>query len=177
MSAGVTVITMTHGLPAPRTTLCDDHALVLIDLKPPPAKRVTKMVRLIAAGLLTLTAATGASPEQKPFRLPTGRLYVFHSGPRSGCPGVDWYIVAEAGDTLTGFIAWNNMQSLARATGTLNRRTSTFEMTAHEVGGQDRTVMVTGTVSPTSGWLTADVQGQDVSCRDIKVPWFIPPSS
>jgi acyl dehydratase len=136
------------------------------------------MMRFIAAGLLTLTAATGVATAQKPpFKLPAGRLYVFHSGPRSGCPGVDWYIVAEVGDTLTGFIAWNNMQSLARATGTLNRRTGTFEMTAHEIEGQDRTVTVTGTVSPTSGWLTADVQGQDVSCRGIKVPWFTPPPS
>ena len=135
------------------------------------------MMRLIAMGLLALTAATGAATAQKPFKLPAGRLYVFHSGPRSGCPGVDWYIVAEVGDTLTGFIAWNNMQSLARATGTLNRQAGTFEMTAREVGGQDRTVTVTGTVSPTSGWLTADVQGQDVSCRGIKVPWFTPPPS
>jgi hypothetical protein len=136
------------------------------------------MMRLIAAGLLALTAATGVATAQKPpFKLPAGRLYVFHYGPRSGCPGVDWYIVAEPGDTLTGFIAWNNMESLARATGTLNRRAGTFEMTAHEVGGQDRTVAVTGTVSPTSGWLTADVQGQDVSCRGIKVPWFTPPPS
>jgi hypothetical protein len=136
------------------------------------------MMRPIAAGLLALTAATAVATAQKPpFKLPAGRLYVLHSGPRSGCPGVDWYIVAQADDTLTGFIAWNNMQSLARATGTLNRRSGTFEMTAHEVGGQDRTVTVTGTVSPTSGWLTADVQGQDVSCRGIKVPWFTPPPS
>ena len=134
------------------------------------------MMRLIAAGLLALTAATGVATAQKPFRLPPGRLYVFHSGPRSGCPGVDWYIVAEVGDTLTGFIAWNNLQSLARATGTLNRRVGTFEMTAHEVGGRTE-LSVTGTVSPTSGWLTADVQGQDVSCRGIKVPWFTPPPS
>ena len=136
------------------------------------------MMRLIAAGLLALTAAAGVATAQKPpFKLPAGRLYVFHSGPRSGCPGLDWYIVAEPGDALIGFIAWNNMQSLARAKGTLNRRAGTFEMTAHEVGGQDRTVSVTGTVSPTSGWLTADVQGQDVRCRGIKVPWFTPPSS
>ena len=88
------------------------------------------MIRLIAGCLLALTVLTGIATAQKPFKLPAGRLYVFHPGLRSGCPGVDWYIVAEPGDTLTGFIAWNNMQSLARATGTLNRRTGTFEMTA-----------------------------------------------
>ena len=137
-----------------------------------------KVIRLIAAGLLAFTAATGGAAAQKPqFKLPAGRLYVFHSGPRSACPGVDWYIVAEAGDTLTGFIAWNNMQVLARATGALDRRAGTFEMTAREVEGQGRTATVTGTVSPTSGWLTADVQAENVSCRGIKVPWFNPPPS
>jgi hypothetical protein len=95
------------------------------------------MMRLIAAGMLTLAAATGvATAEKPPFKLPAGRVYVFHSGPTSGCPGVDWYIVAEPGDILTGFIAWNHMRSLARATGTLSRRAGTFEMTAHEVGGR-----------------------------------------
>ena len=37
------------------------------------------MMRRIAAGLLVVTAATGAAAEQKPFKLPAGRLYVFHS--------------------------------------------------------------------------------------------------
>jgi hypothetical protein len=37
------------------------------------------MMRLIAAGLLALTAATGVATAQKPpFKLPAGRLYVFH---------------------------------------------------------------------------------------------------
>jgi hypothetical protein len=135
-------------------------------------------MRLIATGLLALAVVTGVANAQKPpFKLAAGRLYVFHSSPRSVCPGIDWYIVAEADDTLKGFIAWNNMQSLARATGTLDRRAGTFEMTAHEVGGQDRTVTVTGTVSPASGWLTADIHGQDASCRGIKVPWFTTPPS
>jgi hypothetical protein len=85
--------------------------------------------------------------------------------------------VADAGDALNGFIAWNNMQSLARAKGTLNRRAGTFEMTGHEVEGQGRTVTITGTVSPTSGWLIANVEGEAVSCRDIRVPWFTPSPS
>jgi hypothetical protein len=92
-------------------------------------------MRLLVAGLLALTAATDVATEQKPpFKLPAGRLYVFHSTPRSGCPGVDWYIVAGAGDTLTGFIAWNNMQSVACATGTLSRRAGTFEMPDNPFG-------------------------------------------
>jgi hypothetical protein len=131
------------------------------------------MMRLIAAGLLALSAATDVAIAQKPFRLPAGRLYVFHSGPGSGCPGVDWYIVAEAGDTLAGFIAWNNLQSLARATGSLNRRAGTFEMTAHEVGGRtELSLSPERSVGPLGGSLP---MSKGVSCRGIKVPWFTPP--
>ena len=55
-------------------------------------------------------------------------------------------------------------------------RAGTFEMTAHEVGGRTE-LSVTRTVSPTSGRLTADVRGQDVSCRGTKAPWLTPPPS
>lgn len=131
----------------------------------------------LTTALLALMAATGtASAQQNPYDLPPGRLYVFHSGPGGGCPGLDWHVVVDAGNALTGIIAWNNMQSLARVTGSINRQTGALELTAHEVGGQGRTATATGKVDPGSGWMTADVQGQDVKCQSIKVPWFTPPS-
>jgi hypothetical protein len=83
--------------------------------------------------------------------------------------------VVEAGGALAGMIAWNNTESLARVTGSVNRQTGALEMAAHEVGGQGRTATVTGKVDPNSGWMTADVQGQDVKCQSIKVPWFLQP--
>jgi hypothetical protein len=135
-----------------------------------------QVMRLIATGVLALTAATGvASAQQQPYDLPPGRLYVFHSGAGGGCPGLDWHIVVQPGDALSGIIAWNDMQALARVTGSVNRQTGALEMTAHEVGGQGRTATATGKVDPSTGWMTASVQGQDVKCQSIKVPWFSPP--
>jgi hypothetical protein len=72
-------------------------------------------------------------------------------------------------------IAWNNMQSMARVTGTVNPQTGAFQMTAHEQGGQGRTANVTGTVDRNTGWLNASVQGEGVQCQSIQVPWFTPP--
>jgi hypothetical protein len=135
-----------------------------------------RVMRLIATGVLALTAATGtASAQQQPYNLPPGRIYAFHSGPGGGCPGLDWHIVVEADNALVGIIAWNNLQSLAHVTGSVNTQTGAFELTAHEVGGQGRTATATGTVDPGTGWMTGTVQGQDVQCQSIKVPWFTPP--
>ena len=137
---------------------------------------MTATKQLVTA-LLALTAATGVARAQQPsaYSLPPGRLYAFHSGPGGGCPGLDWHIVVEADNALAGIIAWNNMQSLAHVTGTVNRQTGDFQMTAHEEGGQGRTATVAGKVDPGNGWMTASVQGEGVKCQSLKVPWFTPP--
>ena len=137
-----------------------------------------KTMKLVATGILAMTTLSGiASGQQQTIvELPPGRVYVFHSGPGSGCPGVDWHVVVQPNDVLAGVILWNDMQSLARVNGSLNRGTGAFAMTAQEVGGEGRAANVSGTVDPNTGWLTADVEGPNVSCRSIKVPWFRPPS-
>jgi hypothetical protein len=72
-------------------------------------------------------------------------------------------------------ISWNNMESMAHASGSLDMRTGAFHMTATEVGGQSRTATINGTVTPSSGWLKADIQGPNANCQGIQVPWFTPP--
>jgi hypothetical protein len=135
-----------------------------------------RAAKQLATAMLALTAATGVASAQGPvYDLPQGRLYAFHSGAGGGCPGLDWHIVVEAGNTLTGMLAWNNMQSMAKVTGSINPSTGKFQMTANEVGGQGRTATITGDVDRDSGWMTASVQGQGVQCQSIKVPWFTPP--
>ena len=47
-------------------------------------------------------------------------------------------------------------------------------MTAKEEGGQGRTATIDGTVSTQDGWLTASIEGPNVKCRGVKVPWFVP---
>ena len=139
-----------------------------------------KAVKLVATGILAMTVLGGIASGQQQQReqqiqdLPPGRVYIFHSSPGSGCPGVDWHVVVQANNVLAGVLAWNDMQSLARVNGSLDRGTGAFAMTAQEVGGQGRTAKISGKVNPGTGFLTADVEGPNVSCRNIEVPWFSP---
>jgi len=126
--------------------------------------------KFITAGAFAMTAFCGAASAQG---LPEGRIYSFHSPAQGACPGLDWHVVAN-GDTLNGMISWNNMQHMARASGTVNMASRTFQMTAKEVGGQNRTATITGTVRP-DGWLVASISGPNVKCTGVTVQWSVPP--
>jgi len=126
-------------------------------------------LKLAAAGAMAMAVTCSVGLAQG---YPEGRTYSFHSGPQGGCPGLDWHVVAQ-GTSLDGMIAWNNMKSMAHATGTVNPTAKTFEMTAKEVGGQGRTATITGTVR-SDGWLVANIKGPNVSCQNVTVQWFAP---
>jgi len=125
--------------------------------------------KLLTAGAIAIATMAGTALAQAP----AGRVYSFHSGPTGKCPGLDWHVVAAGNGTLSGMIAWNNMQSMARVTGSVNMQAKTFSMSAKEVGGQERTAIISGTVRP-DGWLVADISGPNVTCSGITVQWFVP---
>ena len=125
--------------------------------------------KLAAAGAMAMAATCSIGLAQSP---PEGRVYSFHSGAQGGCPGLDWHVVAQ-GDTLEGMIAWNRMQSMDHATGTVNPTAKTFEMTAKEVGVQGRTATITGSVR-SDGYLVANINGPNVNCQNVTVRWFNP---
>ena len=125
---------------------------------------------MIAAGL-AIAATCGVASAQT---LPAGRVYTFHSTPQGSCPALDWHVVVQSNGDLSGMIAWNNMQSMARATGTVNMANRTFSMNAVEVGGQGRTATVTGTVRQ-DGWLVANINGPNVACTGVNIPWSVAP--
>ena len=145
------------------------------------------LIRSVATGALAISAAacTPQVPPSSPSpavmaatqQLPPGRIYTFHSTPQSGCPGLDWHVVLVGDYTLDGIIAWNNMQSLAHANGSINPQTRTFQMTAQEVGGMGRTANINGTVR-SDGYLFANITGPSVTCQGILVGWSpqAPPS-
>ena len=127
---------------------------------------------MIAAGL-AIAATCGVASAQN---LPEGRVYSFHSRAQGSCPALDWHVVVQSNGGLSGMIAWNNMQQMARAQGTLNASARTFEMKAVEVGGQGRTAEITGTVRQ-DGWLIANINGPGVACKGVNVPWGVQPPS
>jgi hypothetical protein len=127
--------------------------------------------KTMVGAALAIAATCGVASAQG---IPEGRLFVFHSTAQASCPALDWHIVVGPGGTLSGMISWDNMKSMAHATGTVNMSARTFSMKAQEVGGQARTATVDGTVRG-DGWLVANVKGANVSCQGIAVPWFTPP--
>ncbi len=107
-------------------------------------------------------------------RVPEGRIFVLHSEPIGECPSLDWHIVVEANGVLAGMIAWDNMKSMARATGRIDDEGGTFTMTAVEVGGQARRLAVNGRIDK-RGWIIANLEGPHVACTAVIVPPSVPP--
>jgi hypothetical protein len=126
--------------------------------------------KLLTASALAIAATLGAASAQNP---PAGRVYTFHSRAQGGCPALDWHVVAAGDGSLSGMIAWNDMKSMAKATGSINAQAKTFQMTATEVGGQAATANIDGSLR-SDGYLVANVHAPNVTCTGIVVPWFVP---
>jgi len=115
-----------------------------------------------------------AQPAVPKPRVPEERVYVLHSKAVGSCPSLDWHIVSEPGGTLSGMIAWNNMQAMARVTGTVDRKNRTFSVVAAELGGQGRRAAVDGTIR-SDGWLVANIRGEQMNCSAVVVPIYAEP--
>jgi hypothetical protein len=127
----------------------------------------------IVAGALATTVLCGSVSAQQ---VPAGRIYVFHSTAQASCPALDWHVVAAGDGSLTGMIAWDDMKSIAHASGKVNMSSKTFEMTAKEVGGKGATATIDGKLR-SDGWLVANIKGPSVNCQGINIPWFVPSPS
>lgn len=130
---------------------------------------MTKLTAIFAGALASIVLCGPVSAQQAP----VGRIYVFHSTAQGSCPALDWHVVVGGNNALTGMVAWNDMKSIARVSGTVNMSAKTFAMTAKEVGGQGHTATISGVVR-SDGWLVADIKGPNVNCQGIVVPWFVP---
>jgi len=108
-------------------------------------------------------------------QMPKGSVYVFHSQARGGCPSLDWYIVVETGDTLAGMIAWDDMSTMTKASGRLDRSHHTFHIVLTEIGGQERTATVEGKVED-DGRIVANIKGPNVTCTAVSIPISKAPS-
>jgi hypothetical protein len=107
--------------------------------------------------------------------VPEGRIYVLHSQAAGACPSLDWHIVVEANDILAGLIAWDDMRTMARATGRVDRQNHTVTMTAVEMGGQNRTATIDGKVEE-NGTIIANINGPNVTCRSVTIRTYRVPA-
>jgi hypothetical protein len=126
---------------------------------------VSRLIAIATPAYAILLSA--ASPE-----VPQGRIYVLHSQAAGGCPSLDWHIVVEPNDVVAGMIAWDDMKTMARATGTVDRKNHTLTMTAVEMGGQARTAKVDGTIND-NATIIANIKGPNMTCNSVIIPAFV----
>jgi hypothetical protein len=128
-----------------------------------------KTARCLSSAAVAISIASGfASAQTVP---PAGRMYVYHSPPKVGCPGLDWLIISGQSGDLSGMIAWDGMASMAKAQGSI--KDGQVQMTATEVGGQGRTATLTGTVDA-KGWLVLNFTTPNAKCEGVNVPFYAP---
>jgi hypothetical protein len=121
--------------------------------------------KLMAWGALIF----GASISPVSAQMPEGSVYVLHSAAHGQCPSLDWYVVVEAGGTLAGMIAWNDMKMMTRVSGRVDRPHHAFSMVATEIGGQKRIARIEGKVV-SDGRIVANIEGPNVACTAVAVP-------
>jgi hypothetical protein len=94
-------------------------------------------------------------------------LYAFHTGPViGGCPGLDWHVTLFRDNTLTGFVAWDQGQHVARLSGKVNKD-RTVEVSAQEVGGTGRTATVTGRAG--GQYINLEIKGSGSACDGVNL--------
>ena len=133
-------------------------------------------VKLIATGALAIAASYGAAFAQTASIKQTaaGRLFVYHAPAAGECPALDWHILVGQNNTLSGIIAWNDMRSMAKATGSISPD-GDVHITAKEQGGQGRTATITGKLRQ-DGWIFADVNGPGIKCKNVAVSYYTAPA-
>jgi len=119
---------------------------------------------LARVSVIAVAAAASLGPA---FAQPSkGSLYVYHTRPSGGCPGLDWHIVTEPNGSLMGFVAWDQMKHMARLQGMIGKD-GNFKMDAHEVGGTARKATVSGTAA--GEYITAMIVGSGTACDKIEL--------
>jgi hypothetical protein len=126
-----------------------------------------RIIAAFAIGASLAAAMDGSASTQT-----AGQIFAFHSQPAGDCPELDWYLVVRENGKLLGVVAWNDMSSVARLSGTIDAKKS-FHMDATAIGVTGRTVAVDGHFGR-DGWITANIKGADIDCKNIRVPLFRP---
>ena len=122
------------------------------------------VIALSAAASLSPVMAQGGKGAGK------GALYAFHTDPVvGGCPGLDWHVTLSPENKLTGFVAWDQGQHVAKLDGELNKD-RTLEISAQEVGGAGRTATVKGTAAGDYVNLTITGTGSPCDGVNLAVP-------
>ena len=116
-------------------------------------------------------APAAASPEVS--QAPQERVFSFRSNATfSGCPSLDWHVVVQPDYTVSGMVGWQNMQVIARVSGTMDPQSKTYQLTAKEANGK-RTATINGTIIAPDH-ITANIKGPGIDCQGLDVWAYTP---
>ena len=137
----------------------------------------TAMIGLGVIGCTTPQAqapAASAAPAASPAmaQAPQERVFSFHSNAGSGCPSLDWHVVVQPDYTVAGMVGWQNMQLIARVSGSMDPQSKTYQLTAKEANGK-RTATISGTIIA-SDHITANIKGPGIDCQGLDIWSYTP---
>jgi hypothetical protein len=130
----------------------------------------------LTAAMMAIAVAGCTTAAQSPegAQGPQERVFTFHSNASSlSCPALDWHIVVKPDYSAAGMIGWRGMGVIARVSGTIDPQAKTYQLTAAEAGGSNRTATISGTIiSPDH--ITANVTGPGVNCQNLEAYEWTP---
>ncbi|MBS0639424.1 MAG: hypothetical protein U1E70_25325 [Acetobacteraceae bacterium] len=147
---------------------------MVISLLGRAAARLDRTAASLRGGAAIITAALAVAActptGNAPSAMDTGKaadgkngLYSFHTGPASGCPGLDWHVVLHPDGKITGMVGWAGMTRTATLSGTMARN-DTFTGTATEAK-TGRTATISGSAGGT--YIAISIAGTGTPCDNV----------
>lgn len=125
---------------------------------------------LSKVAVIALATAAAWSPASAQQAGAPGRpgLYVYHTSPQGGCPGLDWHLNIEKNGSIVGFVAWDRMRHMARLEGIVDRDGS-FKMNSQDTA-TGKTATISG--SAKGDYIQSSVSGSGTACdgKMLQIP-------
>ena len=127
---------------------------------------------ITAAGLMTLGVTLDLALAQNTSMTGAPGNWMIHTPARAGCPGLVLNVLRD-GNNLKGYAATGDMAAMSRLSGTIDARQQ-FTLTMTPVDGKGPQGTITGSRSPSDGWLLAQVKGSGCTDGPLKIQTYVP---
>jgi hypothetical protein len=98
--------------------------------------------------------------------------WTVHTAAKGGCPGIALQVQRDGND-LKGFAETGDMAGVSRLTGTIDAKQQ-FNITITQVDGKGPQGTITGSRSPSDGWLVAQIKGSGCTDGPLKIMTYVP---
>ena len=97
--------------------------------------------------------------------------WTVHTAAKGGCPGIALQ-VQRVGNDLKGFAETGDMAGVSRLTGTIDAKQQ-FNIAITQVDGKGPQGTITGSRSPSDGWLVAQIKGSGCTDGPLKIMTYL----